>query len=80
MPPDAARYIRLKPSLKPLWFKQYIERREELFHGRDNNRKSFAFEWGDDHLREYVAKALEDSAAFYSYEPTSEYQFDGEIL
>jgi hypothetical protein len=63
-----------------LSFKRYIERREELSHGRDNNRKSFAFEWGDDNLREYVAKALEDSAAFYSYEPTSEYQFDGEIL
>jgi hypothetical protein len=60
--------------------RRYIERREEFFHGRDNNRKTFAFEWGDDHLREHVAKALEDSAAFYSYGPTSHYDFDGEIL
>jgi hypothetical protein len=72
--------------------RNYIETRERLLHGRDDNRKSLPFEWGTDHLgihahadartavQKYVSEALQDSAGFYSYEPTSDYSFDGDVL
>ena len=72
--------------------RKYIERREKFFHGRDNNRRSLPFEWGLEHVglssnrnsqaafRDYVARALSDSPSFYACQPTSEYEFDGEIL
>src|SRR5438876_1089687 len=70
----------------------YIDKRERFLHGRDRNRKSLPFEWGAEHvgihangnaktaLRDYVSQALLDSSSFYSYEPTSDYHLDGEIL
>jgi len=72
--------------------RRYIENQEILLHGRDSNRKSLPFEWGTEHLgiqangnsatalRDYVSRALLDSSAFYAYEPTSNYDFDGQIL
>ena len=72
--------------------RRYIEGRERLFHGRDNNRRSLPFEWGAEHLglqtygnveasfRDFVSRALLDSATFYSYTPTEDYDFDGHIL
>src|SRR2546421_7167206 len=72
--------------------RSYIEKREISLHGHDNNRKSLPFEWGTEHLgihangnsanalRDYVSRALLDSSAFYSYEPTTSYEFDKEIL
>jgi len=72
--------------------RQYIEKRERFLHGRDDNRKSLPFDWGLDHLgihangnantalQDYVSHALQDSSAFYAYEPGAEYDFDGTIL
>lgn len=72
--------------------RSYIERREAFLHGRDSNRRSLPFEWGGEHLgiqangtaatafREYVSRALLDSAAFYAYEPTTDYTADGDVL
>jgi len=72
--------------------RRYIEGRERLFHGRDNNRRSLPFEWGAEHvglqatgnveasLRDFVSYALLDSASFYSYTTTEDYDFDGHIL
>jgi hypothetical protein len=72
--------------------RRYIEGRERFFHGRDNNRRSLPFEWGAEHLglqtngnvgaslRDFVSRALMDSAAFYSYTTTEAYEFDGHIL
>ena len=72
--------------------RSFIQRRERAFHGRDNNRKSLPFDWGTDHigshgngnsqsvLREYVSGAMQDSARFYSYETTTSYQFENDIL
>lgn len=69
--------------------RSYIEGRERVSHGRDNNRRSLPFEWGLDELGiengpsgldDFVSRALMDSSAFYSYKPTSEYGFDGQIL
>jgi hypothetical protein len=72
--------------------RSYIDRREKFLHGRDNNRKSLPFDWGTEHigvqangnaaaaLRDYVSRALLDSSAFYSYEPTDDYRLKGEIL
>ena len=77
---------------KPLMLRRYIEGRERLFHGRDNNRRSLPFEWGAEHvglpatgnveasLRDFVSYALLDSASFYSYTTTEDYDFDGHIL
>jgi hypothetical protein len=74
------------------WFKTCIEKRERFLHGRDNNRKSLPFEWGIEHLdinangnaqaalRDYVSRALLDSAAFYSCEPAADYSLNGELL
>jgi len=73
-------------------FRKYIERRERSLHGRDNNRKSLPFEWGTEHLGirangnsqaailEYTSRALLDSSAFYSCEPTTDYRLDRDIL
>src|SRR5262245_13874767 len=72
--------------------RNYIERRERQFHGRDNNRKSLPFEWGVEHLgldpngnpeanlREYVTRTLLDSPSFYESPPIETYEFDGHIL
>lgn len=73
-------------------FQRFIENRERAHHARDSNRITLPFEWGLEHvglppsadpessLLEYSAKALADSDAFYSYEPTSDYAFDGHLL
>jgi hypothetical protein len=73
-------------------FRSYIERRELSLHGRDNNRKSLPFEWGTEHLgirangnsisalRDYVSRALVNSPAFYSAEPTTNYHLEQDIL
>jgi hypothetical protein len=73
-------------------FRSYIERREKFLHGRDVNRKSLPFDWGLEHLgltangspqralSDYVSQTLNDSSAFYSCEPASSYDFNGEIL
>jgi hypothetical protein len=70
----------------------YIERREKFLHGRDTNRKSLPFEWGLEHLdlvengnpasamHEYATEALNNSPAFYSCVPATDYEFNGEIL
>src|SRR5688572_7339019 len=72
--------------------RRFIESRERAHHARDNDRRSLPFEWGLEHvglqpshdpessLREYATKALTDSNAFYAYEPTSDYEFDGHLL
>jgi hypothetical protein len=71
--------------------RRYIENRERFLHGRDDNRRSAPFEWGTEHLgihpngnsaalRDYVSNALLDSDAFYAYQPTSSYDFDGNLL
>jgi hypothetical protein len=72
--------------------RRYIERREAFLHGRDNNRRSLPFEWGTEDLgipangdpaaavHDYVRRALNDSDGFFSYESTTQYELDGEIL
>jgi hypothetical protein len=95
MPQGAGRCTRPKRCSKPCsdaMFKGYIERREQFLHGRDNNRRSLPFDWGLEHLgvrangnaqaalQDYVAGVLADSDPFYSCEPTTDYQFDGDIL
>ena len=72
--------------------RRFIENREKAHHARDNNRRPLPFEWGLEHvglavaddpeaaLRDYAAAAVADSDAFYSYEPTSQYAFDGHVL
>src|SRR5262245_45639603 len=71
---------------------KYIERREKFLHGRDTNRTSLPFEWGLEHLgltangnsssviHDYALSALDDSAAFYSYEPAQEYELSNGVL
>lgn len=73
-------------------FRRFIENRERAHHARDNNRRVLEFEWGLEHvglptsdepeiaLRNYAEAALKDSDAFYAYEPTSWYEFDGHVL
>ena len=70
----------------------YIERREKFLHGRDTNRKSLPFEWGLEHLglaangnsaaaiHKYATEALNNSPAFYSCAPATDYEFNGGIL
>jgi len=72
--------------------RQFIERRERSLHGRDTNRTSLPFEWGAEHLgistngsvraalRDYVSRALLDSASFYSCGPAPEYILERDIL
>jgi hypothetical protein len=72
--------------------RSYIERREVFLHGRDNNRRALPFEWGTEHLgihgngnsaaalNNYVSSTLQDSAAFYAYDSTTDYELDGELL
>jgi len=71
---------------------RFIEYRERAHHARDNNRCALPFEWGLEHLglspsadpvssvEKYARRALADSDAFYAYEPTSHYDFDGHVL
>jgi len=95
MPPAESPYILQKLCCAPckdFMLRRYIEGRERLFHGRDNNRRSLPFEWGAEHLglqtngsvgaslRDFVSGALIDSATFYSYTSTEAYEFDGHIL
>jgi hypothetical protein len=75
-----------------LMLRRFIENRERAHHARDNNRRPLPFEWGLEHvglpasdnpessLREYAAQAVGNSDAFYAYEPTSLYTFDGHVL
>jgi hypothetical protein len=79
------------PSLHNM-FRRFIETRERAHHSRDSNRRTLPFEWGLEHvglpetddpeaaLRAYAENALADSDAFYSYEPTTQYTFDGHLL
>ena len=72
--------------------RRFIENRERAHHARDDNRRALPFEWGLEHvdlactadpetsLKAYAQRALADSDAFYAYEPTSDYEFDGHIL
>jgi pimeloyl-ACP methyl ester carboxylesterase len=72
--------------------RRFIENRERAHHARDNNRRALPFEWGLEHLgippstdpesslQQYALRALTDSDAFYAYEPTSHYDFDGHVL
>ena len=72
--------------------RNYIERKEKFFHGRDSNRRSLPFEWGLEHLglnsngnneaalRDFVSSALLDSPSFFAHTPTKQYDFDGHIL
>jgi hypothetical protein len=71
---------------------RFIENRERAHHARDTNRRILPFEWGLEHvgistsdtpersLRAYAQEALNNSDAFYSYQPTSRYVFDGHLL
>ena len=71
---------------------RFIENLERSYHSRDDNRRVLSFEWGLEHLglppsnnpqhalREYAETALKDSEAFYAYEPTADYKFDGHVL
>ncbi len=73
-------------------YKRFIENRERAHHARDSDRRTLPFEWGLEHvglsatdnpesaLKGYADRALADSDAFYSYEPTSQYSFDGHLL
>jgi hypothetical protein len=73
-------------------FRRFIETRERAHHARDTNRRTLPFEWGLEHvglpetddpeaaLKAYAENALADSDAFYSYEPTTQYTFDGHLL
>ena len=72
--------------------RSYIERRERFLHGRDTNRKSLPFEWGLEHLglaangnsaaaiHKYATEALNNSPAFYSCAPATDYEFKDGIL
>src|SRR5215510_11990191 len=93
MQPGDAHYIQPKRSSeRSRVFRNYIERRERSLHGRDNNRKSLPFEWGTEHLGihangtsqaaifDYASNALSDSSAFYSYDTTTDYRLDRDIL
>jgi hypothetical protein len=72
--------------------RRFIENRERAHHARDNNRRVLPFEWGLEHLglstsqdpqttlQHYVEAALKDSDAFYAYESTRSYEFDGHAL
>jgi hypothetical protein len=72
--------------------RRYIERREVFLHERDDNRRSLPFECGTDHLgihgngnspaalNSYVSSALRNSAQFYAYDTTNDYELDGELL
>jgi len=71
---------------------RFIEKRERAHHARDTNRRVLPFEWGLEHvgvaatetpaesLQAYAGNALKNSDAFYSYLPTSCYEFDGHIV
>jgi len=72
--------------------RRFIESRERAHHAQDSNRHSLPFEWSLEHvglpatqdprtaLLAYSQKAVADSDAFYSYTPTSQYEFDGHVL
>lgn len=72
--------------------RRFIESRERAHHAQDSNRRSLPFEWGLEHvglpatpdprsaLLAYSQEAVADSDAFYSYTPTSQYEFDGHVL
>ena len=71
---------------------RFIENLERAHHSRDDNRRVLPFEWGLEHLglppstdprlalTRYAETALKDSEAFYAYEPTTNYAFDGHVL
>jgi hypothetical protein len=72
--------------------RRFIENLERSHHSRDSNRRILSFEWGLEHLglppsnnpelvlKQYAEKALNDSDAFYAYERTTDYEFDGHLL
>jgi hypothetical protein len=71
--------------------RRYIEHREKVHHGRDNNRLPLPFDWGFKDLGlqqedpsvtigEYVSSILSDSDSFYACAATSNYDLNGEIL
>ena len=71
---------------------RFIENLEKEHHSRDDNRRVLPFEWGLEHvglppshnpqlsLTDYAEAALRDSDAFYAYQPTAAYEFDGHVL
>ena len=83
---------RLWPALFEAMIQRFIENREREHHSRDSNRKVLSFEWGLEHvglppsqnpescMTKYVEAALKDSDAYYAYEPTTDYTFDGHVL
>ena len=74
--------------------RRYIESRERYFHGKDTSRISLPFNWGSDlvgvssngnggsahALLAFASETLQSSDAYFSYEPTSDYSVDGDIL
>jgi hypothetical protein len=70
----------------------FIEKQERAHHGRDSNRRSLPFEWGLEHLGlesngspaaalgRYAKSVMQNSDAFFGYEPTGNYRFDGHVL
>lgn len=72
--------------------RRIIERRERAHHARDTDRVSLPFEWGLDHLDirrggnpesqllDYAERSKKQSDAFFGYEPTEDYAFDGHVL
>jgi len=72
--------------------RSYIQNRERRWHQRDSNRLPRQFEWGLEHLdlgngsdpkkalTSFASEAVANSHAFYDYESTEEYSFDGYTL
>ena len=51
--------------------RNYIERRERLLYGRDNNRRSLPFEWGLEHLGVQANGNFETVPCWISTRPMS---------
>src|SRR5215510_11602214 len=75
------------------WFEQRIRRYEHRRWTTDDNRMVRPFEWGLEHIggrpdecdpagfvREYAAKAIENSREWYEPEPANDYRVDGEDI
>ncbi len=72
--------------------RRYIEHRERKWHNIDTNRFPRPFEWGIEHLglangadpletlERFADDAVDNSDSFFSYEPTTSYEFDGSTL
>ena len=70
------------------WLEQYIRRYEHARWTADNNRRVYPFAWGLEHighadaqdprplLRDYAARAIAGSAAWYACEPAPDYRLE----